>query len=118
MDWKVLCSLDAPIHISFTAFTRSCILDNDDADDDAVESEGAGEDLDDEHFHEGSLLLGLNQGGAGADDADREATSQVSESDDETSSEHRKAFSLCFLEISKVGLALPRCVIEVSVPPP
>ena len=60
---------------------------HDDADDNSEESEGAAEDLDDEHTYEGGRGLGVGEGSAGADTSDREATAQVAHADDKANAE-------------------------------
>ena len=60
----------------------SRIGDDDDSDNDAVQADGSGEDLDDQHLHEGTSLVGLGQGGAGSHDTDGDARGQVGEAHD------------------------------------
>ena len=64
---------------------------HEDGDDDAEETDGAGENLDDEDLDEERRVLCVSERRARPDDADGDAAEEVREADRQTGGEHRVA---------------------------
>jgi hypothetical protein len=84
---KFACSVLGPVDL----------VGHDDANDEAVESEGRAEDLNDEHANESAWSLCVGQCSSRADHADTHSASKVGHTDDETSTDHGVARELSLL---------------------
>ena len=86
------------IRFIFWAYLSSGIAGNDNGHNHTVKTEGASKNFDDKHLHEGALLLGVDDGSTGSDDADAEAAHQVREAHHEAGGEDHEALPLSIVE--------------------
>ena len=84
------------------------LVGDDDADDDTVEPKSRGENLADEHAHEGRGSLGVGERGRGTNDSNRDSAEEVGKTDSDTDS---KAGISCVLSSLVCCLA----VVDVEI---
>ena len=84
----------------------SRLVGHDDCDDDTIETQGTSENLDDQHLHEWTSLLGVEDSGVWTNNSDADATGEVSKSNHWAGSEKLVSRSLSLVELSNWSIGI------------